>query len=67
MIDHGQSWTSGLGNDTSKAIFYVTPRNTSKTHVYSVLFYTQDIKYVEYVSQTGFCVNKEPNRPFHLE
>ena len=39
---------SGLGNDTSK------------THVFYVVFYTQDLTYVEYVSQTCFCVNKEP-------
>ena len=40
---------AGLGNDASK------------THVFHVVFYTQDIPFVEYVSQTCFCVNEEPN------
>ena len=31
----------------------------SKTHVFYVVFYTQDVTYVEYMSQTYFCVNKE--------
>ena len=41
--------TPGLGNDTSK------------THVFHVVFYIQDITYFEYVSRTCFCVKKEPN------
>ena len=40
---------AGLGNDTSK------------THVFYVVLYTQDTTYAEYVSRTCFYVNKEPN------
>ena len=47
---------AGLGNDTSQNCFL---RDASKTHVFYVVFYTQDVTCVECMSQTYFCVNKE--------